>query len=95
MTLIARLIAAFERLTEVVNQRGLPPGGATGQVLAKGSNADRIVTWTTPAAGGGGGASGTPTFIQETRPLSVGPWVWWVTDATGKPINMIINDGGA
>lgn len=35
----------------------LPPGGATGQVLAKASGADRDTQWVTPASGGEGGGT--------------------------------------
>ena len=52
---------------------------------------------TIPAAivsGGGGGGGGTQqVFVQQTRPSSAGPWVWWVTDINGYVVNCIVNDG--
>ena len=32
-------------------------------------------------------------FVQQTRPITAGPWEWWVTDASGNVINLILNDG--
>lgn len=41
---------------------GIPPGGATGQILTKASGDDFDVVWSTPAGGGGGGAE-APTKV--------------------------------
>jgi hypothetical protein len=43
------------------------------------------------ASGGGGGASSL--FVQETRPVEAGPWMWWKTDAEGNLVDLIVNDG--
>ena len=43
-------------------------------------------------AGGGGGSQ--EIFVQDTRPVSAGPWMWWKKSADGtKIVNLIINDG--
>jgi hypothetical protein len=65
---------------------GLAPasGGGTATFL----RADG--TWAAPPGGGGGGAQ---VFFQQTRPVEAGPWTWWVTDSTGKVINLVLNDG--
>jgi hypothetical protein len=55
MNFVERVIAAFERVTALIDQRGLPPGGAAGQLLAKSSGGDRDAGWVAP--GGGGGSS--------------------------------------
>jgi hypothetical protein len=31
--------------------------------------------------------------VQQTRPVEPGPWQWWVTNAQGAVINLIVNDG--
>lgn len=41
--------------------------------------------------GGGGGSQ--EVFVQMTRPVTLGPWIWWQTDATGAIIDMTVNDG--
>lgn len=43
------------------------------------------------AAEGVQGASGV--YVQQTRPTDAGPWQWWVTDAGGTIIDLIVNDG--
>ena len=43
---------------------------------------------------GPAGADATQrTFVQQSRPEITGPWSWWVTDAGGNIINLIVNDG--
>lgn len=62
MTLIARisaLITAIGLDIKALFLRVLPPGGTTGQVLGKSSNADYAVGWVTPSGGSGGGSSFT------------------------------------
>lgn len=49
----------------------IPPGGTTGQVLAKVDNTDFNLTWTTPAGGGGGGSE----FIVASSLYSPAAWV--------------------
>lgn len=71
------------------NGVGVPVGGAVGQVLAKTSSADYATTWVNQS--GGGGASGV--FVQETRPVAAGPWLWWQTDADGNLVDLTVNDG--
>jgi hypothetical protein len=44
-----------------------------------------------PNSSGGGGSQ--QVFVQQTRPSATGPWQWWVTNATGNIINLIVNDG--
>lgn len=44
----------------LIDQRGLPPGGTTGQVLAKDSGTDYDVSW---QAGGGGGAPTDASYV--------------------------------
>ena len=43
--------------------------------------------------GEGGGAGAQQVFVQQTRPVEQGPWTWWVTNASGQMINLIVNDG--
>jgi hypothetical protein len=44
--------------------------------------------------GEGGGSGGSQqVFVQQTRPAEPGPWAWWVTNATGAVVNLIVNDG--
>ena len=43
--------------------------------------------------GPAGSDNSIKTYIQETRPTEVGPWLWWVTDNLGRIVNLIINDG--
>ena len=43
--------------------------------------------------GGGGGGGSQEVFVQMTRPVSAGPWLWWQTDATGSIIDLTVNDG--
>lgn len=64
---------------------GVPPGGASGQVLAKASDADYDVQWVDGATGE---ASGGETYsTEETR---IGTWI------DGKPIyRIVINVGNA
>ena len=40
-----------------------------------------------------GGGGGQQVFVQQARPNTAGPWSWWKTDASGKIINLIVNDG--
>lgn len=55
---------------------GVPVGGATGQVLAKTSNADGATGWIDPPAGGGGGGASqraiayTPGVLLDLNGLS-------------------------
>lgn len=42
---------------------------------------------------GGGGGGTQEVFVQQTRPAEPGPWSWWVTNASGQIINLIVNDG--
>jgi len=47
-------------------QPTIPKGGTAGQVLAKASNSDYILTWINNGGGGGGtGRSGTATFTGD------------------------------
>lgn len=92
MTLIERIAdlatAVGHQIRDAVLPRLLPAGGTTGQVLAKTGAADYAAGWS--SAGGG---SGTPrVFVQETRPVEPGPWVWWQTE-DGPIIDCIVNDG--
>ena len=42
----------------------------------------------------GGGAGGAQqVFVQQTRPVEAGPWMWWEKDALGNIINLTVNDG--
>jgi hypothetical protein len=72
------------------NGQGVPAGGTTGQVLAKINATDFNTQWVTPSGGGGGSQE---VYVQQARPSAAGPWQWWVTDATGRIINLIVNDG--
>ncbi len=40
-----------------------------------------------------GGAGSQEVFVQQTRPITSGPWTWWVTNANNQIIDLIINDG--
>lgn len=42
-----------------------------------------------------GGPGPKQVFVQPTRPIEAGPWVWWITNTQGDIINLIINDGEA
>lgn len=42
-------------------------------------------------AGGGGGSQ--QVFVQQTRPVTAGPWLWVQIDAENNPIDLIANDG--
>lgn len=35
----------------------------------------------------------TKVYTQIDRPTQDGPWMWWVMDAGGNIINLIVNDG--
>lgn len=65
----------------------VPAGGTTGQVLTKSSNVDTDATWVTPSA------ASQLTYIQTTRPVADGPWVWYQKDSNGNIIDFTINDG--
>jgi hypothetical protein len=43
------------------------------------------------ASGGGGGSQ--EVFVQQTRPVAAGPWLWWETDALGNLVDLTVNDG--
>ena len=45
------------------------------------------------AAGADGADAAQLVYIQQTRPAESGPWAWWVTDAGGNIVNLIINNG--
>ena len=59
---------------------GIPPGGETGQVLAKKTNADYDTEWVDQTGGGGGGKDGT-TFTPSVSPEGELTW----TNDGGKP----------
>ena len=59
---------------------GIPPGGETGQVLAKKTNADYDAEWVDQTGGGGGGKDGT-TFTPSVSPEGELTW----TNDGGKP----------
>lgn len=42
------------------------------------------------AAGGGGVQQ---VFVQQARPLGLGPWMWWRKDANGIVFDLVITDG--
>lgn len=52
--------------------KGVPPGGAAGQVLAKASGDDYDTEWRTLPSGGGGGGSGTVTSVNAVLPDAFG-----------------------
>ena len=45
------------------------------------------------AAGADGADAAQLVYIQQTRPAEPGPWAWWVADAGGNIVNLIINNG--
>lgn len=51
--------------------QGVPPGGETGQVLAKASGDDYDTVWRT-LSGGGSGGSGTVTSVNDVLPDAFG-----------------------
>ena len=51
--------------------KGVPPGGDTGQVLAKASGDDYDTVWRT-LSGGGSGGSGTVTSVNDVLPDAFG-----------------------
>ncbi len=90
MSMQTNLAAGFARLVAACNalaSRSQPSGGATGQVLTKTGAADYASAWQTPAAGG------QQVFTQATRPVATGPWMWWVTDAQGNLVDLVVNNG--
>lgn len=38
-------------------------------------------------------SNGGKVFVQQARPIEPGPWAWWVKDASGRVVNLILNDG--
>lgn len=60
-----------QALVPAVNANRVPPGGLSGQVLAKASNADNDVTWINPPAGGGGSGAGV-LVLGDSDPIPVG-----------------------
>lgn len=42
---------------------------------------------------GEGGAAAQQVFVQQTRPVADGPWMWWQTDVLGNIIDLTVNDG--
>lgn len=50
-------------------------------------------TGATGPAGADGAAAPQQSFIQQARPVEPGPWQWWVTDGSGRVVNLILNDG--
>lgn len=50
---------------------GVPPGGTTGQVLAKKTNADYDTEWVNQSGGGGGGGGSKPTSRSVINWLTV------------------------
>lgn len=94
MSLVSRVNDLAGTVRDKINTmmpRLLPSGGTTGQVLTKSSAADYAAGWSTPSGGGGGGAQ--QVFVQQTRPIEAGPWIWWETDVSGNVINLTVNDG--
>lgn len=81
--------AVGTHIRDSVKPRLLPVGGTTGQVLIKTATTDFVTAWQTPSGGGGS----QQVFVQQTRPAGNGPWEWWQTDATGRPIKLIIANG--
>ena len=52
--------------------KGVPPGGDTGQVLAKASGDDYDTEWRTLSGGGSGSGSGTVTSVNDVLPDAFG-----------------------
>jgi hypothetical protein len=50
-------------------------------------------SWVDLGASGGGGGGAQEVFVQETRPVGAGPWMWWRTNPAGNIIDLTINDG--
>ena len=47
-----------------------------------------------PGADGAAGSDAAQlVYIQQARPAEPGPWAWWVADASGNIVNLIINNG--
>jgi hypothetical protein len=90
-TRIKAVLTAIGADIKALFSRGLPAGGATGQVLTKVSATDYEAAWANAPGGGAGGNQ--QVFVQQTQPTAPGPWEWWVTNAEGKPINFKVNDG--
>lgn len=67
-SLVNRLTDMIVRLRTLINERGLPAGGTTGQVLAKVSGVDRDVSWINQAGGGGASLSGTAIITVPNVP---------------------------
>lgn len=53
---------------------------------------DTISSIIAPGSGGGGGGS-QQVFVQLTRPVEVGPWIWYQIDINNNVIDCTINDG--
>lgn len=74
------------------NGVGVPPGGTTGQILAKHSGTDFDTMWETAPSGGGGGASVSVGPSPPTAPAQGD--LWWRNDPDGT-LFVYYNDGSS
>lgn len=66
MSLDTKLLAFVQRVAAVVKQRGVPSGGAAGQLLAKAAAGDYLTEWVDPPAGGGTALPSPPLLTAPT-----------------------------
>jgi len=91
---LAADINAISQGAQAALDRNPPPGGATGQVLAKASPADWDLAWTDGGGGGPGGSDGY-TFVQATLPTATADGQTWFGTATGDSFAWYVDaDGG-
>jgi hypothetical protein len=89
-TLSARISAALTSIgvdVKALFAARVPTGGAAGQVLTKTGVPDHAMAWQ-PA-----GAGSAQVFVQSTRPLGNGPWIWWQTDSSGQIVDCTVANG--
>ena len=87
---ITDLAVAIRDKLNLMTPRLIPSGESVGQYVQKTGASPDTFGWATPAGGGGGSQE---VFVQQTSPISAGPWTWWKTDADGDIIDLIIEDG--
>ena len=85
-----------QSLLPSLNANRVPPGGLSGQVLTKASNADNDVTWLTPSSGGGGTGSGVLVLGADDE-IPVGTPaltpIFRLAGAIPTPVDVRMQDG--
>lgn len=103
-TLSLSLGTTIDELTQVrgalpIARGGVPPGGTTGQVLTKSSNADWVYVWSNPSGGIGGSIADTQVAVGSgTNTIAGNPNFAWESGTTldiGQGITTLNTDGSA